>query len=153
MTTADEIMARIEADFLAEGRAKGRAEGQRDLLRAMLVQRFGDLPHSVLERLFGASGDEVTRMASRFVTATTLDEIVPEEPATTIGRRLIEKGRSDGHVAGKRDLMRGMLVQRFGDLPHALSMRLSAAKLGDLDRWVHRFHTATTIDGLFEDEE
>lgn len=71
------------AKGLAEGRAEGRAEGweegrlaaKRELLCALLMQRFGRLDQAWRLRIEGASGDELERWCLAVVTARTIDEV------------------------------------------------------------------------------
>jgi hypothetical protein len=61
---------------LAKGRAEGVLAGQRDLLRRMLLARFGAVPEHLEERLAGADQQTLEHLADRLATAATLDDVL-----------------------------------------------------------------------------
>jgi hypothetical protein len=49
---------------------------------------------------------------------------------------------------GQRGVVLKLLRQRFGDLPAPTVARIEAADATQLDRWVERFVTASTLDDV-----
>ena len=64
---------------LQEGRQKGRQEGRQEgetlLLQRQLVRRFGPLPPEMLERIAGASLEEIETWGDRVLDATSLEGV------------------------------------------------------------------------------
>ena len=80
----DELRAKIRdipaAEELAmtiaeQMRAEGREQGQRELLRKLLTQKFGEIPESLARRIEGASLDDLARYAMLVLTAETIDGV------------------------------------------------------------------------------
>ncbi len=61
---------------LEQGIKKGRNEGETHLLRILLQQKFGPLSPYMEERLHTATQPELDRLATRILTATTIDEVM-----------------------------------------------------------------------------
>ena len=59
-----------------EGEIAGRREGEIAVLLRLLGQRFGALPAAVVASLQAATPSELDRMATRVLTASTLEEVV-----------------------------------------------------------------------------
>jgi hypothetical protein len=83
--TVRAFRARRHPEFLAEreegraeGREEGREEGRRDLVREMLVARFGALGAAHEARLLAADRAALERYARRLVTASTLDDVLAD---------------------------------------------------------------------------
>ena len=51
---------------------------------------------------------------------------------------------------GRRDLLRRLLLQRFGPLSPEHELALAEARAERLDRWVDLIFTAPTAEALFE---
>lgn len=76
---ADEIMfgveRRIEAAEL-KGERKGKIEGKIEVLKELLTQRFGTLAPKVHARIDAATSKELHAMATRVLTARSVDEVL-----------------------------------------------------------------------------
>jgi len=57
-----------------QGERKGRGEGQQDLLQEQLTEKFGSLPVWALQRLQGASAEDLHAWAKRILRSTTLED-------------------------------------------------------------------------------
>ena len=53
---------------------QGRSEGQQDLLQELLADKFGSLPVWALQRLQGASPEDLLAWAKRILRSTTLED-------------------------------------------------------------------------------
>lgn len=79
---SDERTARREerelgrAEGHAEGRAQGRLEGEADLLRRLLVARFGPLPLTIDQQIEAATPAELQRWADRLLGAESLSAVI-----------------------------------------------------------------------------
>jgi hypothetical protein len=62
--------------------------------------------------------------------------------------RGVEQGIAQGRLDGQRRLLRRLLLQRFGALTAPVEEQLRAASESDLERWVDRVSTATSIEDL-----
>lgn len=63
---------------------------------------------------------------------------------------LLDKGRVEGRVEEARRFLALMLRERFGLVPSAVSGRIEAAALDDLERWARRLLTAPTPEAVVE---
>jgi flagellar biosynthesis/type III secretory pathway protein FliH len=59
-----------------EGREEGRQEGEATVLLRLLQRKFGSLRPEIQETVRHADADQLLDWADRFVTASTLDEII-----------------------------------------------------------------------------
>ena len=64
------------AEGHAEGRAQGRLEGEADLLRRLLVARFGPLPLTIDQQIEAATPAELQRWADRLLGAESLSAVI-----------------------------------------------------------------------------
>ncbi len=71
MSTAE----RLREEGRREGIEQGIEQGQRGMLRALIESRFGALENAEREQLESASPEELTRLAERVLTATSLREL------------------------------------------------------------------------------
>ena len=60
---------------LQEGLQKGVQKGEANLLKRLLVRRFGDLPSWVEARLGNATTEELEQWGERLLEAASLEEI------------------------------------------------------------------------------
>jgi hypothetical protein len=66
--------------YVAEGVKEGTKQGYRDMLHALLQQRFGELPADVAARLDEADIDTLRAWGRRVLTAGSLAEVFALEP-------------------------------------------------------------------------
>jgi flagellar biosynthesis/type III secretory pathway protein FliH len=70
-----------------------------------------------------------------------------------IERKLIDRGRKEGHEEGVKKGKAGALLQllerRFGTLPKNVTARVTRASIEDIDRWFDRAVDAATLDDVF----
>jgi hypothetical protein len=64
-----------EAKGRVEGKLEGKIEGARQLLRALLESRFGELPKPVLSRIERATFQQVERLTIKAAAAPSLDSV------------------------------------------------------------------------------
>ena len=64
----------------------------------------------------------------------------------TTAERLRREGHAAGEVAGKRSTLLLQLRQRFGPLPAATTARVDKATVTELDLWLSRVLTASSLD-------
>jgi predicted transposase/invertase (TIGR01784 family) len=60
-----------------------------------------------------------------------------------------EQGRAEGRAQGKQQTLLRLLVLKFGKLPAEHQARIATSTEADLDRWLDRLVTASTLDGIF----
>jgi predicted transposase YdaD len=60
-----------------------------------------------------------------------------------------QEGRQEGRLEGQQDLLRHLLVARFGSIPPAVEQRLARAKLSELTAWGEAVLDAPTLEGVF----
>ena len=76
----EEWERRVREDAERVGEQRGKEEGRRELLLALLGQRFGPLPGEARARIEAASTEELERMGLRVLTAQSLAEVLaPQE--------------------------------------------------------------------------
>ena len=76
---------------------------------------------------------------------------------TSIERRGIEKGiqqgiqqgAEQGVRQGKAELLRNLLIQRFGPLSESVERHLENAEQKQLDHWATRIFQASSLDEVF----
>jgi predicted transposase YdaD len=62
------------------------------------------------------------------------------------GRR---EGRLEGRLEGRQDVLRELLIGRFGPLPQATEDRVAKATLRELKAWTKAVMNATTLESVF----
>ncbi|TFW30793.1 DUF4351 domain-containing protein [Massilia horti] len=60
------------------------------------------------------------------------------------------KGREEGRLEGKKEMLRGLLKHRFGELPQSAEKRLANASQDELTAWSEAVLVATTLERVFE---
>lgn len=128
--TAQDLEARLLswASLMSEA---ARAPGGRDAL--MLVLRY-------LSRVAG----RVPATFLRTKLLPVLDEDV-REMTMTLAEELIAEGRVDG----QRKMLLKLLQRRFGQVPAAITERVEAATIEQLDVWATRILDARSLDEMF----
>ncbi|MBA3455810.1 MAG: hypothetical protein H0T42_22125 [Deltaproteobacteria bacterium] len=69
-----------------------------------------------------------------------------QEQALARGR---VEGRAEGRSEGRADVLRKLLVQKFGAIEAGDEARIDAASLELLDRYLQRVLAATTLEAVF----
>lgn len=70
----NKVLAPLILKQFEAGRSEGRQEGRQDLLQEQLIEKFGALPGWALERLHGASAEDLHAWAKRILHSVTLEE-------------------------------------------------------------------------------
>ena len=142
--------ARRSDDLLAELRPWAgalrsimEASDGADALASVLsyIIQVQQLPATELQRFL----EEEDVPESGRVLNSTYDQILDEGRA--LGR---EEGREEGRMEGGAALLSKQLAKRFGELPPAVSERVRAATLDELDVWAERLLSAETLSAVFE---
>ncbi len=82
LAPATEEAAMNYHDYVIEqGRQQGRTEVQRETLTKLLTLKFGPLDTDVVERIEGATPDELERALERILSADTLDAVLAADAA------------------------------------------------------------------------
>jgi hypothetical protein len=58
--------------------------------------------------------------------------------------------RREGITEGKAAALRTLLSAKFGELPEPAAQRLERASEAELDRWLERVLSATSLDGVLD---
>ncbi|MBK7578654.1 MAG: Rpn family recombination-promoting nuclease/putative transposase [Myxococcales bacterium] len=95
-----------------------------------------------LTRQLGPRGEEA------FMTGAQILRAEAEAKGKAEGEA---KGKAEGEAKGKAEVLIKLLELRFGGVPDAAVTRILNAPMTDLDRWVERFITATTLDDVMTD--
>jgi predicted transposase YdaD len=146
---------------LRDGRDKARVLAALPVWAPLLAQLLGDPDARMASQ----------QLLSYFTAVTkglTLDELhaklielaIPAEEGlmSTIAEDLRKEGRREGRSEGRKEgrveaslqIVRRLLVVRFGVIPAAVEARLTAASAEDLERFAERVLTAATIDAVLE---
>jgi hypothetical protein len=72
-----------------------------------------------------------------------------KEEIMTAAEQLMERGRQQGVVRGRREMLLDLLGARFGALPDAVVARVTAAGMAQLQVWSNRVLTVPTIHDVF----
>lgn len=67
----------------------------------------------------------------------------------TTAERLRAEGRVEGRVEGEARALLTLLAAKFGTLPAAVVDRVRSADTDELDAWMPRVLTATTLNDIF----
>ena len=70
----NKVLAPLILQQFEAGRSEGRNEGPKDLLQEMLTNKFGLLPAWALDRLHGASAEDLHAWAKRILSSATLED-------------------------------------------------------------------------------
>jgi hypothetical protein len=144
-----------EADRLREeGFQVGLERGERSMLMKLLHKRFGfPLPGTAIFRIELAGREQIEAWFDRGLTAPTLAEVLDEGQPSEIEKfiknafvtKAADKLREQGRLDGQREVFLKHLGKRFGALPEDAVVRVNAAGQAELDAWVDRLFTATTL--------
>jgi predicted transposase YdaD len=63
------------AEGEARGREEGREEGRREAMRDTIRLRFGEVPPALEQRIAQASGEDLTLLLERVLTAARLEDL------------------------------------------------------------------------------
>jgi len=73
----NEVLGPPYKQGLAEGEAKGEAKGERNLLRRLIVKRFGSMPVWAGERFNAMTIAELEQLGERVLDAASIEELLP----------------------------------------------------------------------------
>jgi hypothetical protein len=74
------------------------------------------------------------------------------ELGQALGRELGQAlGLEQGRAQAKAETLMRMLRRRFGEVPAAIEMRVSAAAVPDIDNWIDALVDGKPLDAVFED--
>ena len=71
----DKLQSIAEAKGIAKGREEGRADAMRQTTLTFLTFRFGELPHSLVERIKGADASWCEQLFQQATTVESLSEL------------------------------------------------------------------------------
>ena len=72
----EELVMTLAEQLIQQGLSQGLSQGKRVVLRRQLELKYGDLPADTISRLDAADESALERYAERFVTATSLSEVL-----------------------------------------------------------------------------
>ena len=72
----EELVMTLAEQLIQQGISQGQSQGKRGIVRRQLELKFGVLPKDVVTRLDAADESALERYAERFVTATSLSEVL-----------------------------------------------------------------------------
>lgn len=107
--------------------------------------------------LFWASSRQEYREFDKLPEGTTMGELhnalldsMREWP-----KEWVEKGRKEGQAEGQaegaRRIFRGLLSQKFGDLPESVSQQIEQADYPQIQKWIGRVINAESLNQILDD--
>jgi predicted transposase/invertase (TIGR01784 family) len=133
-----ELVDRLGAWLDLVREVRGAPHGVAALVRIMryiFATNEPDQPEALVRRLLAAVGEE------------------GKEEIMTAADQLIERGREQGLKQGleqgRREVLLDLLRERFGALPDAAAVRVTAAGMTELQAWSKRVLRASTLDDVF----
>jgi len=123
--------------------------------------------HALEALLTAPNGLEALRAIFRYIAVvaddsviTTLTEVLettqPQVKDTfmTIAEKLFSdgqaKGKAEGRLEGKADVLRKLLVLKFGSIGDGPAATIAAASEADLERWLESVLSAATVDDVLD---
>jgi predicted transposase YdaD len=116
------------------------------------------------EALLAPHGIESVHALVRYITLVnehvsweefraTIHQHAPEaeEATMTIAEQLIAEGRAKGRTEGRAEGLHKQLTLKFGEVPLEYQARLVNASLVELDVWIERVLSATSIAEVFDE--
>ncbi|HEY0136536.1 MAG TPA: Rpn family recombination-promoting nuclease/putative transposase [Nannocystis sp.] len=118
-----------------------------DLIQALLREPNGHSALGLIVRYLL----EVRGAGELGVIDTTLREITADngEVMQTIAQMLESRGMERGLQQGRQEVVLRLLRRRFGELPAAVTQRVTAAGTDELDLWADRLLFAGDLDEVF----
>jgi hypothetical protein len=82
-----------------------------------------------------------------------LAEQAPEvaRAAMTIAEQMRREGEAKGRAEGRAEILTKLMTLKFGAVAPGFVTRIEAGTSDELDRWVERVLTATSVDDVFAD--
>jgi predicted transposase/invertase (TIGR01784 family) len=159
----DEISAASDAELVARRMTAfgiaaliclGRARTSEDVIS--VLERLPELLRNVLS---APNGVGALATILRYVSEVTKS---PPERVQQLVQRLGPRGeeaymtaadilRQEGETQGEAKVLLKLLQVKFGELPEAVVQRVRDARIEELDRWVERVLSATSIDEALPD--
>lgn len=83
------------------------------------------------------------------------DRVVTEDQAMAVPviKSFADAWRYEAELYMRRELLKKLLVKRFGTLPRKLNKRIEWAEMDDLDRWFDRIFDARSIQEIFAESQ
>lgn len=130
-------------------------------------RRRWSAPRRLRARLAAPGHDSLRRAFTVWIHRVALGRMIPgqdvprtetlEETEAMLAERVTEwtrewkrEGLEQGRLEGQRATVQRLLMRRFGPLPEAALMRLSAADEEVLDQWAERLLDASDLDEVFQ---
>jgi Fic family protein len=88
--------------------------------------------------------DETAAQALNNALQTTKPEA--KDALMTLAEKWIAEGEARGEARGKAETLRKQLTLKFGELSAATLSRLATASEAEIDRFIERILTASTLD-------
>jgi hypothetical protein len=86
-----------------------------------------------------------------FKELTTMTAVIPNDPRAVNLRRRLEGAAAEARAGGEAHAVVAVLVARGVDIPDDVREQITACTdLGQLETWIRRAATATTVKELFE---
>jgi hypothetical protein len=140
---------------LRDARSRSRLESAVDHWVPLLAQLL-DLPKgrqalwTIFRYILAVADDTVAESLSQALQARKPEA---KDAIMTLAEKWFSqgeaKGKAEGKVEGKAETLRKLLTLKFGELQPAISQRLATASDSDLDRFIERVLSATTLDQVF----
>lgn len=119
--------------------------------------------HAMADLIAAPNGREAFWTIFRYITlvaddsvATVLDKAIQaaqpdvKDTLMTLAQMWMAEGEARGRAEGKADVLRKLLILKFGELQRDTELRLSTAREEELDRWIGRVLAADTLDAVID---
>ena len=130
-------------------RLRASQDAVRQILRsvAALERPDRDVAFEALLMLAGLRElEETVEMEAR--NMPVFDDILENKVLGREYKRGLERGLEQGRLSGELDLLRIVIVDRFGSVPPALDSKISAMGPAELEEMARRVSRAATLDDL-----
>jgi hypothetical protein len=152
VTDADEAARDPELAVLSAMTHGGRPD-RTDVLRA-LVSALAAVDEELATLYSDLVLDALPAAAHRYWEALVTAGTFPREYRSPLVRRYVGQGRAEGRVQGEAAAVLTVLDARGIEVPADARARItSCTDLDQLDSWIRRAVTATSIDQLFDEPE
>ncbi len=156
---AHECCREMRWRYFSQGSAEGWLEGRMDVVLEQLALRLGAVPAMAEVRIRSATREELDRVAEAVLTAGSLVEALLFMTGSRVrylsdfARIPFEKGKANGKLQGRANIVREQLLLRFGNMSDSVYRQLCDAQMPDLKRIAARLLTAKTMREAVADSE